>query len=114
MKKNIFKAIYQKDINLIKKIIDEEYDINFSNSLGETAIFKAVISNDSNIVEIILNQNPRLDMIYENGCKIVHIACQIANISPKIIELLLEKIENINEQDVMGNISFDKTFSKFR
>lgn len=99
----MFKAIISNDLEKIRKKLQEGYDINLSNSLGETAIFRAVVANSYQIVKSLLEYNPRLDFFYEKKWNILHVACQTFNINPLIINILLNSDIDVNVGDVSGN-----------
>lgn len=101
--KEMFRAIAQKDINAVKELIKNGYDIDVMNPLGETALFKAVVRNNFEIVDVLLSCNPDFDIIYEKRYYILHAACQHPTIPSEIIGLLLNRGCDANKQDANGN-----------
>ena len=64
------KAISDKDISLIKYLIENGADINITNENGDTALLEAIKTKNLEILEFILRQNPKFNIINKQGADI--------------------------------------------
>lgn len=82
------------DLNSLKEALNSGAYVNFRNPIGQSALHKAVVNNNINIIkylvdqENIINYGINLDIKDKYGYSILHEAVKRQNL--KVIELLLE------------------------
>lgn len=98
-------AVSTGKLEICKLIFEDKnkFDINSRSIItGETALHIAVNNKFKDIVELILELNPDLDLQdYENEYTALHYAVSIDE--PNIVKLLLENGADPNLQDAVGN-----------
>ncbi|NBB19020.1 hypothetical protein GVN20_06595 [Runella sp. CRIBMP] len=83
----------------ILSLLKTGIDINSRNNATYTALSRAVSNNHYEAVKILLEHNADANLIYENKYNVLHIAASDIEIDPRIVEILIPKINDINEKD---------------
>lgn len=99
----LIKAAYKNLINKVKFLLDLGADVNAKNQYGDTALYSAIIKNNKEIVELLLNQ-PGIDInIKSNDGRTALMEAASDEKRKDIVKLLLSKPNiNINAQDSHG------------
>ena len=106
----IYCAVKNKNLNMIKILLNNNFDLK-----REPSILSYAIENgDENIIKYLVEKGSDVDYTSINGMSVLYDAVLILN--PKLVEYLLEKgasIENAGETDIYGNIITAAAGSKF-
>ena len=106
----IYCAVKNKNLNMIKILLDNNFDLK-----REPSILSYAIENgDENIIKYLVEKGSDVDYTSINGMSVLYDA--VLNLNPQLVEYLLEKgasIEGAGETDVYGNIITAAAGSKF-
>ena len=106
----IYCAVKNKNLNMIKILLNNNFDLK-----REPSILSYAIENgDENIIKYLIEKGSDIDDTSINGISVLYDA--VLNLNPKLVEYLLEKgaiIEKAGETDVYGNIMMAAVGSKF-
>ena len=106
----IYCAVKNKNLNMIKILLNNNFDLK-----REPSILSYAIENgDENIIKYLLEKGSDIDDTSINGISVLYDA--VLNLNPKLVEYFLEKgasIENAGETDFYGNIITAAAGSKF-
>lgn len=92
-------------------LLNNKVDIEFQNSLGETALFYAIYSNDTSVLEKLLSKGVNVNHL--NSKKRTALQESIFNSNKKISRFLLKKTDAIKNSDLLGNnVLFDAVNSE--
>jgi len=58
----LHRAVINKDIANVKKLLKEDLDINHRNNRGQSPLHLATINNSLNIVEVLINHNAKITL----------------------------------------------------
>ncbi|TKZ36171.1 ankyrin repeat domain-containing protein [Brachyspira catarrhinii] len=106
----IYCAVKNKNLNMIKILLNNNFDLK-----REPSILSYAIENgDENIIKYLVEKGSDVDYTSINGMSVLYDA--VLNLNPKLVEYFLEKgasIEKAGETDVYGNIITAAAGSKF-
>ena len=95
-------AIKSRKMNILKVLLQSGADVNKVNRQGENALYYAVAKMNSEVVNLLLEQDDILpDLKTGHGTTPLHLACYKG--SHKIAALLLNKNADVNAQDNGGH-----------
>ena len=106
----IYCAVKNKNLNMIKILLNNNFDLK-----REPSILSYAIENgDENIIKYLLEKGSDIDDTSINGMSVLYDA--VLNLNPKLVEYFLEKgasIEGAGNSYIYGNIITAATGSKF-
>ena len=106
----IYCAVKNKNLNMIKILLNNNFDLK-----REPSILSYAIENgDENIIKYLVEKGSDVDYTSINGMSVLYDA--VLNLNLKLVEYFLEKgasIEKAGETDVYGNIITAAAGSKF-
>ena len=106
----IYCAVKNKNLNMIKILLDNNFDLN-----REPSILSYAIENgNENIIKYLVEKGSDVDYTSINGMSVLYDA--VLNLNPKLVEYLLEKgasIEGAGNSYIYGNIITAAAGSKF-
>ena len=100
MENNIIKLIRNKDIEGVRKAIEEGVDVNIQNKDGYTALMIASERGYFEIVKLLIEKKAKLDIQNEYGCTALKFASIYNWID--IAEFLIEKKAKLDIQNEYG------------
>jgi len=96
-----FNAINSGDLDLIKIFIDNKFDINVTNNIGNTALVNEVKNNKINTVKLLLDAGADVNAKHVNSADTaLDWAVEFNNTN--IVKLLLKAGANVNHQNNTG------------
>lgn len=116
MWENVFSyAIKNKNLELVTLLLQNDFDVNTKNSLGQTPLMFAGEAWDANIIKILLLANAKVDEVDTSGKNALLYACIKSD--ENSIKVLLEKTSNKKIIDSEGKscenvLKESKTISK--
>ena len=89
-------------INNVQILLDNNFDINRQNELGETPLHIAVAKNDEELVKLIIKHDPRTDLVTnKDGFSVMNYAEICGN--KNIIEL----VDDLNQKNLKNKIKLE-------
>jgi len=105
-KNDIFKLINNNDINLIKRYLKTNNDLDFKNQYGLTPLIYAVTLNKIKIIKLFIDNNVNLEFKDDSGnTALIHAA---ANNQIDILNILIDKNSNIDAQNNFNHTALIK------
>ncbi len=100
-KDTIFDAIRHNKIDTIKKLLDNNQNLNIQDSSQRSSLLVALLSGHEDMSSLLLTHSKQLDTADKNRTRPIHAATRQG--FHNIIEKLLSRQVNINAQDALGN-----------
>jgi len=95
---SIFKS---KDLEITKYLIANNADINIQNSIGETPLINAIITEKNiNIISLLIAAKANINIKSDDGNTALHHS--VLKSSPTIVELLIKNNSNLDIQNNLG------------
>ena len=94
---DIFKYISNDDIENIKNYIKSGNNLNIKNKYNYTILMYASEYNNSEIVQLLLDNKVDIDYVGYDGNTALHIACRFGN--TEIVRLLIDAGADFNKKD---------------
>lgn len=104
MKKIFDKALsslYKNDRESFNEAIVELDDINYQDKDGRSLLIYAVLENDIDLVEALINRGAKVNLNDNNGWTALHFAANEHLVA--ITKLLIKKGADVNAKDSYGN-----------
>jgi len=98
---NWFKAIYNKDIDIIKIFIEHKFDIDVIDCIGNTALINEVSNKNIDSIKLLLDAGANIN--YQNGTGWTSLIISVQNNDITLVKLLLDAGANMNIKDICGN-----------
>ncbi|XP_057334445.1 uncharacterized protein LOC130673443 [Microplitis mediator] len=93
-------VIYKIEPSLIRVLLNKGADVNMPMNDGRTALHLAVQTDNEEIVNTLLEYNPKVNVSDAKGITPLHLAAQTEN--SKIVDSLLNKNADITAVDIKG------------
>ena len=87
------------DTKEILKLLKNGTNVNVRNSSGFTPLSRAIVNNKYDAVRILMDHGADVNLVYQKKYNALHIATNYSEIDPRIIEIIITKIKDINEID---------------
>jgi ankyrin repeat protein len=97
-------ACYKGNIEVSKYLIDIVQDVNYQSQEG-TALMAAVMRNNLELINLLLNKNANINPSNANGVNALMLAIQFKR--TEIIKIFLEKNPNLALKDNDGKTAFE-------
>ena len=97
-------ACYKGNIEIAKLLIDKVQDVNYQ-SIEGTALMAAVMRNNLELINLLLNNNANINLSNANGVNALMLAIQFKR--TEIIKIFLEKNPNLALKDNDGKTAFE-------
>uniref|UniRef100_A0A8C3XBA8 Ribonuclease L n=1 Tax=Catagonus wagneri TaxID=51154 RepID=A0A8C3XBA8_9CETA len=99
------KAVQEEDIERVRQLLERGVDANFQEEeWGWSPLHSAVQMDSEDLVDLLLKHGADPGLRKRNGATPFIIAGIVGNV--KLLQLLLPKVENVNECDVNGFTAF--------
>jgi ankyrin repeat protein/superfamily I DNA/RNA helicase len=92
---NIIKYAYQGNVQELKKLIENNADVDFQTKDGETALMIAAGTGQKEIIKLLLENNANPNLTRKDGDTVLTIATKFANY--EIIKILINNNVDINQ-----------------
>jgi ankyrin repeat-rich membrane spanning protein len=93
---------------VVKSLLENGANVNERNNDNETALIWASQKNNKDVIEILLEYKPKLDLIDKNGWSALKVACRNHQ-TKDIVELLVDTGANINQISEINDVTPLKT-----
>lgn len=100
--KIFFNACIKGDIEVIKKILENNFDIDLTDKQGITGLNFAVAYNQFNVVRFLIEKGANLNIKDKNGWSPIITASQLLKDKTEIVKYLIQNGANINQVDKDG------------
>ncbi|OOG43803.1 hypothetical protein B0B52_07695 [Polaromonas sp. A23] len=102
---SLHEAAWAGDIAGAQKLLDHGADVNWADSIGETALFGAVAWGHAEMVRFLLSHGAEFNLSEKNGYTPLHWAASHGNLAT--LQALLDAGANSNALDALGRRPID-------
>ena len=99
------------NVKIVKLLLDQGFDVNIRNNLGETPL-QCACKNGHDQVVALLCQQPSIDVNVRNYLHETPLHCACINGKAKVVKLLLEVNADVNIRDYFGQTPLHKACEK--
>ena len=93
----LFAAVNSNNVDKLKKLLEEDVDINSRDATGRTLLHIAIMSNSTEAAAILIKKGARISAKMIDGRSPVHLAAQYN--TPQILRLLIERGAELEESN---------------